>query len=106
MPIPSRWRLLDHDTDAVLAGCDDIDGLFTDRVFPVRPVYERYTLLGCTPEGPLRAAVDGTGPAWLGAEVARAHLVPGYDRKAWTEARTFDDLISWLTDDGVEVELR
>ncbi|GAA1533220.1 barstar family protein [Dactylosporangium maewongense] len=66
MPIPSRWRLLDHDTDTVVAECDDIDGLFTDRVFPVPPVYERYTLLGCTPEGPLRAAVDGTGPAWLG----------------------------------------
>ncbi|MEV4134723.1 hypothetical protein AB0J72_21445 [Dactylosporangium sp. NPDC049742] len=66
MPIPSRWRLLDYDTDAVIAECDDIDGLFTDRVFPVQPVYERYTLLGCTPEGSLRAAVDGTGPAWLG----------------------------------------
>ncbi|MFF5232751.1 hypothetical protein [Dactylosporangium sp. NPDC000521] len=66
MPTPSRWRLLDYDTDAVIAECGDIDGLFTDRVFPVPPVYERYTLLGCAPEGPLRAAVDGTGPAWLG----------------------------------------
>ncbi|GAA4608167.1 hypothetical protein BJY16_006703 [Actinoplanes octamycinicus] len=66
MPNPPRWRLLDNTSGATLTECAEIDGLSTDRVFPVEPAYERYTLLGCAPAGPLRAALDGTGPAWLG----------------------------------------
>ncbi|MEU7824919.1 hypothetical protein [Catellatospora sp. NPDC049133] len=63
---PPRWRLLDEETGADLTDCADIDGLFVDRVFPPEPLYERYTLVSCAPSGPLRAAIDGTGPGWFG----------------------------------------
>ncbi|MGI5152993.1 hypothetical protein ACQEVC_42535 [Plantactinospora sp. CA-294935] len=52
-------------------------GLFVDRVFPPQPLYERYTLLSCTPSGPLLAAVDGTGPAWFGNLIVEGAHVPG-----------------------------
>ncbi|WP_229076020.1 barstar family protein [Actinoplanes sp. DH11] len=60
------WLLVDEtidDGDTVVAACADIDGLFAD---PPEPPLERYTLLDCTPAGRLRAACDGTGPAWVG----------------------------------------
>ncbi|SBT39252.1 barstar family protein [Micromonospora auratinigra] len=76
MPNPPRWRLLDMNTDVTLTECADVDGLFVDHVFPVEPDYERYTLVGCAPSGPLRAAVDGTGPAWLGNVLLEGAHVP------------------------------
>lgn len=60
------WLLVDEtidDGDDVVATCADIDGLFADS--PEPPI-ERYTLLDCVPAGRLRAACDGTGPAWVG----------------------------------------
>ncbi|GIE78502.1 hypothetical protein Aph02nite_44520 [Actinoplanes philippinensis] len=77
MPIPLRWRLLDIESGETVTECSDIDGLFTDRVFPAPPVYEHYTLVGCRPTGPLRAAIDGTGPDWLGILVVEPVHVPG-----------------------------
>ncbi|MET7397877.1 barstar family protein [Dactylosporangium sp. NPDC005572] len=44
------WLLLDDD-EAPLAECTDVDGLFAD--LPPRP-RERFTLVGCAPEGALR----------------------------------------------------
>ena len=37
----------------------DVDGLSVDRVFPVEPVFERYTLAGCAPFGALLARRPG-----------------------------------------------
>jgi hypothetical protein len=52
----------------------------------------------------------GAAPAfqlvWHDSEVARTHLVPGYDRRWWTPAVTMDDLLGYLADSGVDVELR
>lgn len=69
-PVPLRWLLIhglptDEDVgpDVAVAVCVDIDGVVVDDP-PPGPA-ERYTLLGCAPKGRLRAAVDGTGPAWL-----------------------------------------
>ncbi|GAA4589082.1 hypothetical protein GCM10023107_11630 [Actinoplanes octamycinicus] len=42
---------------------------------------------------------------WHDSEVARRHLVPGYDRRDWCPAVTMDHLLAW-PEDGVEVELR
>ncbi|GAA1640369.1 hypothetical protein [Actinoplanes couchii] len=74
MPPPPQWRLFDSETGVPLTDCQDIDGLFDDRPFPADPVYERVTLRGCAPAGPLKAAVDGTGPAWLGTVDAGLEL--------------------------------
>ncbi|MEU8243313.1 barstar family protein [Actinoplanes missouriensis] len=60
------WLLVDEtidDGDSLVAACADIDGLFATVT---EPALERYTLLDCTPAGRLRAACDGTGPAWVG----------------------------------------
>ena len=43
---------------------------------------------------------------WHDAEVARTHLVAGYDRKSWQPAVTFDDLVRFLRSEGVQLELR
>jgi hypothetical protein len=75
--IPLRWRLLDVETGAALTECTGVDGLFVDRVFPVEPLYERYTLLNCTPSGPLLAAINRTGPTWFGNFVVEGAHVPG-----------------------------
>jgi hypothetical protein len=50
-------------------------------------------------------ATPGFHLIWHHADVARTHLVAGYDRKSWLPAVTFDDLVRCLTDDGVQVEL-
>lgn len=76
--VPPRW-LLDGYTGNpqfpgdgdVLALCADIDGLFVD--LPPRP-RERFTLLGCVPDGVLAASLDSDpaatpldgGRGWLG----------------------------------------
>ncbi|MEV6968838.1 hypothetical protein AB0M47_27335 [Hamadaea sp. NPDC051192] len=74
MPIPLRWRLLDAKTGTTLTDCTDIDGLFVDHTFPIQPTYERYTLAGCAPTGPLLDAIEGTGSTWFGnLIVERAH---------------------------------
>ncbi|NUT06413.1 MAG: hypothetical protein HOV76_23315 [Hamadaea sp.] len=77
MPIPLRWRLLDTKTGATLIDCTDVDGLFVDRVFPVEPTYERYTLASCTPSGPLLAAIEGTGSTWFGNFLVQGAHVAG-----------------------------
>ncbi|MEV4510867.1 hypothetical protein AB0K00_18075 [Dactylosporangium sp. NPDC049525] len=77
MSVPLRWRLLDNETGATVTDCTDIDGLFVDRVFPVEPLYERYTLVSCAPSGPLLAAINGTGPAWFGNFGIEGAHVPG-----------------------------
>ncbi|MEE6263942.1 hypothetical protein [Plantactinospora sonchi] len=77
MSVPLRWRLLDERSGVTLTDCTDIDGLFVDRVFPVEPLYERYTLVRCAPSGPLLAAIDGTGPAWFGNLVVEGAHIPG-----------------------------
>jgi hypothetical protein len=51
-------------------------------------------------------ATPGFRMIWHDAEVARMHLVPGYDRKSWLPAVTFDDLVHHLSKDGVQLELR
>jgi hypothetical protein len=43
---------------------------------------------------------------WHNAQVARTHLVPGYDHKSWQPAVTFDDLVRYLTEDGVQIDFR
>jgi hypothetical protein len=43
---------------------------------------------------------------WHDSAVARSHLVPGYDRVRWEPAITMDQLMGWLTDEGVDVDLR
>ncbi|GAA1407854.1 barstar family protein [Catellatospora coxensis] len=63
-PAPPRWLLWDEYSDGgerAVAVCHDIDGLFADSP---PPAYERLTLLGCRPEGPLAAALHGD--PWLG----------------------------------------
>jgi RNAse (barnase) inhibitor barstar len=42
---------------------------------------------------------------WHDAAVARAHLVPGYDRRRWGPAVTLDDLLAYLAEDRIDVEL-
>ncbi|MEV0899670.1 barstar family protein [Actinoplanes sp. NPDC049802] len=51
-------------------------------------------------------AAPGFRLVWHDSEVARAHLVAGYDRRWWTPAVTMDDLLGYLADSNVEVELR
>ncbi|MFI0405828.1 barstar family protein [Actinomadura sp. 3N508] len=72
-PSPPRWLLIGHTgvpqfpDDDPLALCADIDGFFVD--LPPRP-RERFTLLGCVPEGALAAAGSGQphlGNLWLSA---------------------------------------
>jgi hypothetical protein len=51
-------------------------------------------------------AAPGFRMVWHNAEVARTHLVSGYGRKSWLPAVTFDDLVRYLSEDGVQLELR
>ncbi|MEU9506006.1 barstar family protein [Micromonospora sp. NPDC048170] len=76
-PIGPRWLLLgdvgfegSYEDDIPLALCAEIQGLFVD--LPPRP-RERFTLVGCTPDGALADPLDrlpaealGTERAWLG----------------------------------------
>ncbi|HWS35479.1 MAG TPA: barstar family protein [Actinoplanes sp.] len=52
----------------------------------------------------------GAAPAfrlvWHDSAVAREHLTGGYDKRWWAPAVTMDDLLGYLADSGVEVELR
>ncbi|GAA2590797.1 hypothetical protein GCM10010435_81870 [Winogradskya consettensis] len=51
-------------------------------------------------------ATPGFRLIWEHSQVARAHLVPGYDRTSWGPATTFDDLVDQLIQEGVQLELR
>lgn len=51
-------------------------------------------------------ATPGFRMIWHNSEVARTHLVTGYDRKSWQPTVTFNDLVRYLTEDGVQLELR
>jgi hypothetical protein len=57
----------------------------------------------------LRGGYGATAPfrlVWHDAAVARAHLIPGHERRGWTPAPTMDDLLSRLSAGRIEVELR
>jgi hypothetical protein len=66
------------------------------------------------PGGYFGATIDGVldcvdGPfrlVWHDSAVARAHLVPGYDRRRWAPAITLDEVVGWLAEAGVEVDPR
>ncbi|MEV0971779.1 barstar family protein [Microtetraspora glauca] len=76
-PVGPRWLLLgdvgfegSYEDDIPLGLCAEIEGLFVD--LPPRP-RERFTLVGCTPDGALADLLDrlptealGTERAWLG----------------------------------------
>ncbi len=74
-PVAPRWLLIggvgvDDSDDIPLALCAEIEGLFVD--LPPRP-RERFTLVGCAPDGALAELLDrlpvealGTERAWLG----------------------------------------
>ena len=69
-PVGPRWLLCNDFDDVPLALCAEIDGLFVD--LPPRP-RERFTLVGCTPDGALAdllhrlpAEALGSERAWLG----------------------------------------
>ncbi|MFF5258564.1 barstar family protein [Actinomadura viridis] len=100
LEVAPRWLLVGHTgtpqdpgEDAV-ALCADIDGLFVD--LPPRP-RERFTLLGCVPEGVLIAALDRSthgaadskrarlGDLWVSAK-------PGdpAERRGWIGERLLD----------------
>ncbi|PZG04586.1 hypothetical protein C1I95_33155 [Micromonospora craterilacus] len=60
-PVRPRWLLRGDarfEDDTPLALCAEIEGLFVD--LPPRP-QERFTLVGCRPETPLRAALGAVG---------------------------------------------
>ncbi|GAA4623311.1 hypothetical protein GCM10023196_019000 [Actinoallomurus vinaceus] len=98
--VSPRWLLVGHtgtpqypDEDA-LALCADIDGLFID--LPPRP-RERFTLLGCMPDGALASILDrvttGTaGPerAWLGNLWVSARSDDPATRHGWIGEELLD----------------
>jgi len=43
---------------------------------------------------------------WQDAAVAQKHLVAGYDRRRWAPPITMDDLLRWLAEHRIDVELR
>ncbi|GIE74798.1 hypothetical protein Aph02nite_07480 [Actinoplanes philippinensis] len=86
MSIPFRWQLSDANTEAQIAECMEIDGLFTDLTFPLDPVYERWTLLGCEPSGRLRAAIGGAEPSWFGNLILEAP-------ESWSPVDTLESLL-------------
>ncbi|MEU7867200.1 barstar family protein [Dactylosporangium sp. NPDC049140] len=43
---------------------------------------------------------------WRDADVARAHLTPGYDRRRWADGVTLDGLVQLFAEHEVAVELR
>ncbi|GAA1022912.1 hypothetical protein Aple_100570 [Acrocarpospora pleiomorpha] len=95
-PVGPRWLLLgdvgfeDSYDDIPLALCAEIEGLFVD--LPPRP-RERFTLVGCTPDGALADLLDrlpaealGTERAWLGAiSIAGPPPPPGTPPSWWGE---------------------
>jgi hypothetical protein len=96
-PVGPRWLLLgdagferSYEDDIPLALCAEIEGLFVD--LPPRP-RERFTLVGCTPSGPLGDLLDrlpaealGTDHAWLGdIYLAAPPPPPGTPPSWWGE---------------------
>ncbi len=89
-----RWLLLgdvgcegSFEDDVPLALCAEIEGLFLD--LPPRP-RERFTLVGCTPDGALADLLDrlpaqalGTGQAWLGDISITAPPPPPGTQPSW-----------------------
>ncbi|HEX5597345.1 MAG TPA: barstar family protein [Micromonosporaceae bacterium] len=43
---------------------------------------------------------------WHNSNIAKHHLVPGYDRHRWSAAVTLDYLLNMMEESGVDVELR
>ncbi|WUH98530.1 barstar family protein [Spirillospora sp. NBC_00431] len=93
--VPPRWLLVGHtgtpqfpDDDAV-AVCADIDGLFAD--LPPRP-WERFSLLGCAPDGVLASILAGLTPerAHLGNLWITAEPGDPAARRGWTGEQLLD----------------
>jgi hypothetical protein len=98
--ISPRWLLVGHtgtpqypDDDAV-ALCADIDGLFVD--LPPRP-RERFTLLGCVPDGALASVLDSVTPGtagpertWLGNLWVSARPDDSAAQRGWTGEQLLD----------------
>jgi RNAse (barnase) inhibitor barstar len=94
-PVGPRWLLLgdvgfegSYEDDIPLALCAEIEGLFVD--LPPR-LRERFTLVGCTPQGALADLLDrlptgasGTGQTWLG-DVWITAPPPGAPPSWWGE---------------------
>ncbi|QLQ40529.2 barstar family protein [Micromonospora robiginosa] len=90
IPVNPRWLLRGdvgfdsaYGDEVLLAVCAEIEGLFVD--LPPRP-RERFTLVGCVPDGALADLLDrvpagalGAGRAWLG-DVAIAEPLPSPGR--------------------------
>nr|BFE33577.1 hypothetical protein GCM10010200_058280 [Actinomadura rugatobispora] len=102
MGVAPRWLLVGHtgtpqypDEEAV-AVCADIDGLFVD--LPPRP-RERFTLLGCVPDGVLTAALDrptqNPDPegAWAGDLWVSAKPDDPAVRRGWLGERLLDVIV-------------
>ncbi|WP_233599017.1 barstar family protein [Amycolatopsis sp. WAC 01375] len=94
-PIGPRWLICgeigfdDAEDDVPLAVCAEIEGLFVD--LPPRQ-RERFTLVGCAPEGMLvdllgrlPAEALGTEQAWLGNISLSALTPPGTSQSWWGE---------------------
>jgi hypothetical protein len=50
--------------------------------------------------------VVDTRPSPFGDDLVDVTLVAGHDRKSWLPAVTFDDIVRYITDDGVQLDLR
>ncbi|MEV5769085.1 barstar family protein [Micromonospora sp. NPDC052213] len=97
LPVGPRWLLLGdvgfegfYEDDIPLALCVEIEGLFVD--LPPRP-RERFTLVGCAPDGALADLIDrlpaealGTERAWLGdISITAPPPPPGTPPSWWGE---------------------
>ncbi|WP_433170852.1 barstar family protein [Actinoallomurus sp. CA-150999] len=95
--VSPRWLLVGHTgtpqfpDDEALALCADIDGLFMD--LPPRP-RERFTLLGCMPDGALASILDSmpASPegAWLGNLWVSARPDDPATRRGWIGEELLD----------------
>ncbi|MER7009230.1 barstar family protein [Dactylosporangium sp. NPDC000555] len=96
-PVGPRWLLLgdvgferSYEVDIPLTLCAEIEGLFVD--LPPRP-RERFTLVGCAPDGALAGLLDrlpaealGTERAWLGdLSITAPPPPPGTPPSWWGE---------------------
>ncbi|WP_327038135.1 barstar family protein [Micromonospora maris] len=111
-PAAPRWLLLgrvgvdDSDSDDIpLALCAEIEGLFVD--LPPRP-RERFTLVGCAPDGALAELLDrlpvealGTERAWLG-DISLA-APPG--SLSWFDVHVYDRTEAVVRPDVAEFAL-
>lgn len=113
-PVGPRWLLVDSTDDIPLALCAEIEGLFVD--LPPRP-RERFTLVGCTPDGALADLLDrlpaeslGTERAWLGDLSVQAPSPPPGTPPSWRGEDLGDVVVlaqrpNSTTPDTVDIDL-